>query len=181
MAMFERRYILNKKHIIFGINSWNFADDHFFGSGRLEFVSFKVKFVDPKVDDKSWMHLQFHVYSLKQTWICDSSMPGIKSKNILPMDSLMAMIPMVEFAKNHLKQIQDYRIFPLADSYHLHWECLSYKIVVTGGIWRTSNLQEKNQQKHPKNKQTNKQTEQNKTKRNNFQMNQNPTQTKKQS
>ena len=89
------------------------------------------------------------------------------------MDGLMAMNPMVEFTKNHRKQIQDYRIFPLADTYHLHWECLSYKIVVTCSIWRTSNVQGKKPQKNTQ--------KTNKPKQNNFQMNQNPTQTKKQS
>ena len=95
------------------------------------------------------MHLQFHVYSLKQTWICDSSMPG---KKILSQWMVKNGDEShgIEFAKNHLKQIQDYRIFPLADTYHLHWECLSYKIVVTCGIWRTSNVQEKNQKKTDK-------------------------------
>lgn len=96
-----------------------------------------------------------------------------KNPRIFPMDGLMAMIPMVEFAKNHLKQMQDYRIFPQADTYHLHWECLSYKIVVTCGIWRTSNVQGKKTSK--KKPQTNNQTNKTQPKPNNFQMNQNHT------
>ena len=102
-------------------------------------------------------------------------MPGKKSKNILAMDGLMATIPMVEFAKNHLKQIQGYRIFPLADTYHLHWEYLSYKIVVTPPTCRKETKKNKTTQKT--NNQPNR-TKPNKTKQ--LPNESKPTQTKKQ-